>query len=115
MAMIKIFSAGDTSFLSNGDIVISNALKANVRKVDNGDYYLDFECGLEYIDYIAANNIIVAPTPQGDQPFRITSFDVTRKKITAKAWHVFYDSANYRHSPYNYALDTDRCRFCRPC
>lgn len=95
MAMIKIFSAGDTSFSSNGDIVISNALKANVRKVDNGDYYLDFECGLEYIDYIAANNIIVAPTPQGDQPFRITSFDVTRKKITAKAWHVFYDSANY--------------------
>ena len=47
MAMIKIFSAGDTSFSSNGDIVISNALKANVRKVDNGDYYLDFECGLE--------------------------------------------------------------------
>ena len=44
--MIKIFSAGDTSFSSNGDIVISNALKANVRKVDNGDYYLDFECGV---------------------------------------------------------------------
>ena len=93
--MIKIFSAADTDFTSNGEVVISNATKANVRKADNGDYYLDFECGLEYVDYIIANNIIVAPTPQGDQAFRITSFDATRKKITAKAWHIFYDSANY--------------------
>lgn len=93
--MIKIFSAADTDFTSNGEVVISKATKANVRKVDNGDYYLDFECGLEYVDYIVANNIIVAPTPQGDQAFRITSFDATRKKITAKAWHIFYDSANY--------------------
>ena len=93
--MIRIFSASDTDFTSNGEVVISNATKANVRKADNGDYYLDFECGLEYVDYIVANNIIVAPTPQGDQAFRITSFDATRKKITAKAWHIFYDSANY--------------------
>ncbi len=93
--MIRIFSASDTDFTSNGDVVVSNATKANVRKADNGDYYLDFECGLEYVDYIIANNIIVAPTPQGDQAFRITSFDATRKKITAKAWHIFYDSANY--------------------
>lgn len=93
--MIKIFSAADTDFTSNGEVVISNATKANVHKADNGDYYLDFECGLEYVDYIIANNIIVAPTPQGDQAFRITSFDATRKKITAKAWHIFYDSANY--------------------
>jgi len=93
--MIRIFSAADTDFTTNGEVVISNATKANVRKADNGDYYLDFECGLEYVDYIVANNIIVAPTPQGDQAFRITSFDATRKKITAKAWHIFYDSANY--------------------
>lgn len=93
--MIRIFSASDTDFTSNGEVVISNATKANVHKADNGDYYLDFECGLEYVDYIIANNIIVAPTPQGDQAFRITSFDATRKKITAKAWHIFYDSANY--------------------
>lgn len=93
--MIKIFSAADTDFTSNGEVVISKATKANVHKADNGDYYLDFECGLEYVDYIIANNIIVAPTPQGDQAFRITSFDATRKKITAKAWHIFYDSANY--------------------
>ena len=93
--MIRIFTAADIDFTSNGEVVISNATKANVHKADNGDYYLDFECGLEYVDYIIANNIIVAPTPQGDQAFRITSFDATRKKITAKAWHIFYDSANY--------------------
>ena len=93
--MIRIFSATDTVFTSNGNIVVSNATKANVHKTDNGDFYLEFECGLEYIDYIAANNIIIAPTPQGDQAFRIGSFDATRKKITLKAWHIFYDSANY--------------------
>ena len=93
--MIRIFNASDNVFTTNGNIVVSNAKKANVHKTDNGDFYLDFECGLEYADYIAANNIIVANTPQGDQAFRISSFDTTGKKITIKAWHVYYDSANY--------------------
>lgn len=92
--MIRIFSASDTVFTSNGEAVV-NAKKANVHKVDNGDFYLEFECGLEYITYIQPNNIIVAPTPQGAQAFRIKDVDATRKKITVKAWHIFYDSANY--------------------
>ena len=93
--MIRIFNASDNVFTTNGNIVVSNAKKANVHKTDNGDFYLDFECGLEYADYISANNIIVANTPQGDQAFRISSFDTTGKKITVKAWHVYYDSKNY--------------------
>ena len=92
--MIKIFSPTDKIYTSNGDIVI-HPTKAVVHKTDNGDFYLDLECGLEYIDYIKSNNIIVVPTPQGDQAFRISSFDASRKKITAKVWHVFYDAANY--------------------
>ncbi len=92
--MIKIFSPSDRTFLSNGDIVIK-PLKAKVHKEDNGDYYLDVECDLDYINYIVQDNIIVAPTPTGDQPFRITNVNRTRKKIQVKAFHVYYDTQNY--------------------
>lgn len=92
--MIKIFNSTDKSFSSNGDIVI-NPLKAVVHKEDNGDYYLDFEAGIEYADYLVGGNIIVAPTPQGEQAFRISNPQKTQRKITLKAYHVYYDTHNY--------------------
>ena len=93
--MIKVFSPTDTTFETNGDAVI-NATRAVVHKVDNGDFYLEIEAPIDYIDYFQANNIIVVPTPQGDQAFRLMApFEITRKKIKAKAWHVYYDSNNY--------------------
>ncbi len=92
--MIKLFSATDKSFTTNGDVVL-HPLKARVHKEDNGDYYLDLETGLEYVEYMVEGNIVVADTPQGDQAFRITNPQKTRSKITVKAWHVFYDSENY--------------------
>lgn len=93
--MIKLFFSNDSDFSSNGEVTIK-ALKAKIHKVDNGEYYLDFECGIEYIDYIVANNILVVPTPQGEQAFRINKdIEVTRQKIKCKARHIFYDSENY--------------------
>ena len=92
--MIKCFGQADTSFSSNGDIVIQ-PFKALVHKVDNGDFYLDLECSLDYLDYVTSNNIIVAPTPQGEQAFRIGNVSNTRKKITAKIPHLYYDANNY--------------------
>ena len=92
--MIRIFSPNDKIFTSNGDVVI-NPLKAKVHKQDNGDYYLDLEASVDYADYFAEGNIVVANTPQGEQAFRITNPKKTRKKVTVKAWHVFYDSKNY--------------------
>lgn len=92
--MIKCFGMDDTSFSSNGDVVIQ-PFKALVHKVDNGDFYLELECSLDYLGYIIPNNIIVAPTPQGDQAFRIYYVSTTRRKITAKCLHLFYDSNNY--------------------
>ena len=50
---------------------------------------------IKYIDYLAPNNILVANTPQGDQAFRITNIEKTRRKIKLRANHVFYDSLNY--------------------
>ena len=92
--MIKVFGQTDKVFNSNGDCVL-RPLKAKVHKEDNGDYYLDLETSLDYIDYLVEGNIIVANTPQGEQAFRVTNPQKTKNKITVKAWHVFYDSKNY--------------------
>lgn len=92
--MIKLFGINDTSFSSNGDKVIIPT-KAKVHKADNDSFYLEMETGLEYVDDLTANRIIVAPTPQGEQAFRITNVDHSRSKVKLKAFHVFYDSKNY--------------------
>ncbi len=92
--MIKVFGQTDKSFASNGDVVLL-PFKAKVHKEDNGDYYLDLETGLEYVDYITEGNIVVANTPQGEQAFRIGNVTKTKSKITSKCYHVFYDSKNY--------------------
>ena len=92
--MIKVFGATDTTYTSNGDVVLS-PLKAKVHKEDNGAYYLDLETDLQYVDYLVAGNIVTANTPQGDQAFRIADFQKTRTKVKIKAQHVFFDSRNY--------------------
>ena len=92
--MIKAFNATDKNYSSNGDAVIL-ATKARVKNSDNGDYYLELTCGSEYSEYIQANNILVVPTPQGEQAFRIRTVTKKNKKLEAKAWHVYYDSLNY--------------------
>lgn len=109
--MLKIFSIDDEEFTSNGDIVL-NAAKAKVHKEDNGAFYLDIEAPLNYVDYLVSNNIIVAPTPQGEQAFRIGNVEQTKRKIKLKAYHLYYDSKNYLiqdsrvvEKDCNYALD----------
>lgn len=92
--MIRLFSSDDKTFTTNGDIVIK-PLKAKVHKEDNGSFYLDLETSLDYVDDLTANRIVVANTPQGEQAFRLTNVEQTRKKISAKCYHVFYDSQNY--------------------
>lgn len=92
--MIRVFSATDKIYNSNGDVIIQ-PIKTRVFNSDNGDFYLTLTCGVEYTDYMQANNIIVAPTPQGAQAFRIKTVTKSKKKIEVKAWHVYYDSDNY--------------------
>lgn len=92
--MIKIFGVTDTNFSTNGDVVVLPT-RAKIHKEDNGEFYLDLECNLSYIDYIKSNNIIIANTPQGEQAFRITNVDESKHKLHVKANHIFYDSLNY--------------------
>ena len=92
--MIKVFQIDDKIYSSNGDKIIQPT-KAVVHKEDNGAFYLDLECPLIYDEWLKPNNILVAPTPQGEQAFRITTLEKTRTKIRFKAYHVFYDSEDY--------------------
>lgn len=101
--MIRIFGQTDKLYTSNGDIVIQ-PFKAKIHKEDNGDYYLDLECGLEYADYITQGRLVVAPDPAGDQAFRIDNPEKLMHKIKARAWHVYYDSENYLISD-SYVVD----------
>ena len=92
--MIKLFGVTDTSFSSNGDMVI-NAKKAIVHKEDNGDFYLELETDDSYASDLTEGRIIIANTPQGDQAFRITNPEVKKHRVKIKAYHIFYDSENY--------------------
>lgn len=92
--MLKVFSSTDKIFNSNGDAVINGA-RAIVHKEDNGDYSVNLECSLDYIDYVKSKNILVAPTPTGYQGFRIENVENTRTKIKALCKHLYYDSDNY--------------------
>ena len=77
-----------------------------MHKEDNGDFYLDFESGINYADDIVENAILVVNLPQGDQAFRISNVSKTKSKISTKAWHVFYDSQNYLIKD-SYVVDKD--------
>ena len=46
-------------------------------------------------DYIQPNKILVANTPTGNQPFRITNIEKNRRRIRLQAKHLTYDSENY--------------------
>lgn len=92
--MLKIFGQTDKLFSSNGDYVL-NPVKAKIKKADNTEFYLEIEAGLQYLNNLVQGNIIVANTPQGDQPFRIGNVTKTKSKISFRADHVFYDSKNY--------------------
>lgn len=92
--MIRVFQINDKNYISNGDIVMQPT-KCRIKNADNGDFMLEMTCNTEYNDFLQANNIIVAPTPAGDQAFRIRNITKKDKKLEIKAPHVYYDSNNY--------------------
>ena len=92
--MIKIFGQTDTEYSSNGDKILQPT-KCRIHKRDNGEYYAEIECSSEYAQYIGNGNIVVCPTPTGEQPFRFLNPEITKNKIKVKAKHRYYDSENY--------------------
>ena len=92
--MIRIFGPTDTTFTSNGDYVLK-AGKAKMRKVENGEWYVDIEAGHWAAEWLQTGNIVTASGPQGDQPFRIRNVQRTKNKIICRAWHVSFDADNF--------------------
>ena len=92
--MLKLFNSTDKIYDSNGDKTII-ATKAKVHKEDNGSFYLELETPLDYVNDLVQGNIVVAPTPQGEQAFRLSNPEKTKTKIKVRANHVYFDSQNY--------------------
>lgn len=92
--MIKVFGSTDTDFNSNGDIIIT-PLSAVVHHEMDGDYYLELTADLKYESWLERGNILVAPTPQGYQAFRVNNPTKTNESVETQARHVYFDSENY--------------------
>ena len=56
--MLKLFGTTDSLFSSNGDKILIPTYQ-HVIKEDNGEFYLDVELPLSYIDDITPNRLLV--------------------------------------------------------
>jgi len=88
--MISLYESTETSFTSNGIVVLSDAISCFVSEELNGN----FECSLEYpLDergkwqYLIEENILKV----GGQLFRIYYKQKTLNGIKVNARHIFYD------------------------
>ncbi len=92
--MISVYPSTEKLFKDNG-IKVLKPIKALIRKEDNGDYYLDIKDKIDCLEYYQAGMIIRTLTPWGYQAFRLTNPDIDNNKVSARAYHVYFDSENY--------------------
>lgn len=90
--MIRLYQADERSYTANNGDVILKPILALVRCEDNGAFTLDLETDLTYADWLVQDAVVVVPTPDGDQPFRLNNPIKTGKKIKIMAKHVSYDA-----------------------
>lgn len=101
--MIKVYDSYEKIFASNG-IKILNPLKADITKIDNGDYYVELKDIIDNIDYYQKGMIVRIDTPWGVQGFRCDNPQIKNNKVECKAWHLSYDTENYIVAD-SYAVD----------
>lgn len=92
--MISVYPPNESLFFDNG-IKILSPKKAMIRKEDNGDYYLELVDSIENLDYYQSGFIIRVPTPWGKQGFRLSNPKINGNRLSIKAKHLCFDSANY--------------------
>lgn len=92
--MIKVYDSNEKIFATNG-IKTLHPLKAEITKIDNGDYYIELKDVIANIDFYQKGMIFRVPTPWGVQAFRCDNPKISNNKVECKAWHVSYDSENY--------------------
>lgn len=91
--MIRRFPPSATSFEIIDD-VLTDLIKAEVKEQGNGDFSLSVEAPLSCAEKVHEGDIITAPTPRGEQPFRVHTTKKTLTRFFVSARHVFYDTAN---------------------
>lgn len=85
--MIRLFAPNETNFDHNE--VILSPHRCHVEEEENGDFLLEYESDPD--PRITDGAIIKAPTPRGDQLFRIFRPTHTLRKTKAQAQHITYD------------------------
>lgn len=92
--MINLYRKNEINFTHNG-ICILRPLKAIVKEELNGDYSLEITMQRGVSD-IQNEQIIKAPTPKGNQLFRVYNCDVDMLgNPVFYARHIFYDLLDY--------------------
>ena len=96
--MIQIYSSNNKSYSRNGDMILNPNSCKITRKLATGEQNFVFNLELVHnLDkegrwkYIENENIIKAPTPAGEQLFRIYKTVKTNYSITAYAEHLIFD------------------------
>ena len=92
--MIKVYDSNEKLFNHNG-IKIIHPLKADITKIDNGDYYVELQDKIESLDFYQSGMIVRIPTPWGVQGFRLANPQVKNSRVEVKGWHLTYDAKNY--------------------
>lgn len=92
--MIKVYDSNEKLFNNNG-IKIIHPIRAEITKIDNGDYYVELQDRIESLDFYQSGMIVRIPTPWGVQGFRLANPTVENNKVTVKGWHLTYDARNY--------------------
>ena len=92
--MIRVYDSTERLFNNNG-IKILHPLRADITKIDNGDYYAELQDTIESLEYYQSGMIVRIPTPWGVQGFRFANPKVKNNKVEVKAWHLSYDAKNY--------------------
>lgn len=100
-----LYSAGETTFDSNGLGILSDAVRCLVTEERNGMFELEMDypvCGLHYADIKLRSLIMAKPNPvDNPQPFRV--YRITRPMggvVTIYAQHLSYDLAGITVTPF---------------
>lgn len=91
---ITLYKPNETDFTHNGiGILDNNIYEAEIEEILNGVYTLSFKYplfsphGLE----IDGQCLVKAPTPDGDQLFRVANPHPTNGELQVFCYHIFYD------------------------
>ncbi len=95
--MIEVYDRANTDYEKNGDMTLFPE-SCTVTAELNGTWYMDIIHPLDKEErwkYITEESVIAAPTFMGKkQLFRVDDIEKTDTEVTAKAYPVFFDSAD---------------------